>query len=144
MKYTVEVEINKPLNETVAAFKNPDNLKEWQPGFLSIEHLSGEKGQPGAKSAIKYQMGNREIDMIETIVANDLPERFDAIYDANGVLNKQENTFQAVAENKTRWISHSEFKFSGFMKLMGWVMPGAFKKQSWKYMEQFKQFVEST
>jgi hypothetical protein len=28
------------------------------------------------------------------------------------------------------------------MKLFGWFMPAAFKKQSWKYMEDFKAFVE--
>jgi hypothetical protein len=28
------------------------------------------------------------------------------------------------------------------MKLMGWLMPGAFKKQSQKYLVFFKEYVE--
>ncbi|MEO2058942.1 MAG: SRPBCC family protein, partial [Mesonia sp.] len=40
-------------------------------------------------------------------------------------------------------ISESEFQFSSFaMKVMGFLMPGAFKKQSLKYMKDFKAFVE--
>ena len=54
----------------------------------------------------------------------------------------QKNYFREE-NGKTRWISESEFQFSGFgMKLMGLLMPGAFKKQSLKYMEDFKNFAE--
>lgn len=28
------------------------------------------------------------------------------------------------------------------MKLFGWLMPGAFKKQSQKYLDMFKEFAE--
>ena len=38
----------------------------------------------------------------------------------------------------------SEFIFSGFMKIMGIVMPGAFKKESYKYLKLFKEFAESS
>ncbi|WP_337251640.1 hypothetical protein [Maribacter halichondriae] len=37
----------------------------------------------------------------------------------------------------------TDFQFEGFMmKTMGFLMPGAFKKQSKKYMEDFKAFAE--
>jgi hypothetical protein len=29
------------------------------------------------------------------------------------------------------------------MKLIGWLMPGAFKKQSQKYLNDFKDFAEN-
>ena len=42
------------------------------------------------------------------------------------------------------WVSESEFQFQGFgMKLFGFLMPGAFKKQSQKYLNDFKNFVEN-
>ena len=36
----------------------------------------------------------------------------------------------------------NEFQFKGFMKLIGFFMPGAFEKQSFKYMKDFKAFAE--
>lgn len=143
MKYTCSVDIDQPLQKVIDLFDNPDNMKHWQPGLLSFEHLSGDPGEPGAKSRLHYKMGKRDIEMTETIIERDLPRMFSSTYEANGVLNIQKNTFVPVDEQTTRYVSENEFRFSGFMKIMGWLMPGAFKKQSQKYMDQFKEFVES-
>jgi carbon monoxide dehydrogenase subunit G len=142
MKYTNEVEINQPLSKVIELFDNPDNMPQWQPGFISMEHLSGVTGQAGAKSKLKYKMGNREIEMIETITTRNLPKEFHGVYEAKGVYNVQRNFFNEVAPGKTKWVSESEFKFSGMMKLVGWLMPGGFKKQSQKYLDMFKAFAE--
>ena len=58
------------------------------------------------------------------------------------LLGEQKNYFKEE-EGKTRWISESEFQFSSLgMKLMAFLMPGAFKKQSMKYAVDFKNFAE--
>jgi carbon monoxide dehydrogenase subunit G len=127
MKYTCSVDIARPIDTVINLFDNPDNLKHWQPGLLSFEHLSGDPGTPGATSKLHYKMGKREIEMIETVIARDLPSNFSGTYEANGVKNIVRNEFIPIDENNTRYITHQEFQFSGFMKLMGWFMPGAFK-----------------
>ena len=50
MKYTVEVTINRPRQQVVEVFDNPELMPKWQKGFISMRHLSGEVGQAGAKS----------------------------------------------------------------------------------------------
>ena len=145
MKYTIEIDIEKPIDKTIELFDNEDNLKEWMIGLESFEHISGEKGQPGAKSKIVFQNGKRRTEMIETITVRNLPEEFSAKYEANGVLNIQKNSFIKIGENTTRWVSNAEFISSNFMmKLMMFLMPGAFKKQSMKFAESFKKFAESS
>lgn len=145
MRYTLTIDINLPRKKVIDFFDNEENLKEWQPGLQKTEHLSGEPGKEGAKTKMFYKMGKREIEMIETIKLNQLPERIDTTYDASGVLNLQENYFIELDDNITQWKSVCEFRFNNLtMKIMGWLMPGAFKKQSWKYMELFKQFAESS
>jgi carbon monoxide dehydrogenase subunit G len=129
MKYTCEIVIDSPIDDVIALFDNPDNMKEWQPGFISHEHMSGEPGQPGSKMRLKYKMGNRDIEMVETILTRNLPEEFSGTYEAKGVYNIVKNSFEATGDNKTRWVTYQEFKFSGFMKLIGWLMPGSFKKR---------------
>lgn len=144
MRYINEVEVNLPLQKVIDLFDNPANMPYWQPGFISMEHISGEAGQPGAKSRLKYKMGKRDIEMIETITHRNLPHEFHGTYEAKGVYNVQKNYFKPVGDNKTKWISETEFKFSGIMKLIGWLMPGTFKKQSQKYLDLFKKFAEKT
>lgn len=143
MKYTCEIEIGLPVSRVVELFDSVENLKKWQPGFVSFEPISGMTGQVGAKSLLKYKMGKREIEMIETITVKNLPHEFSGTYEAKGVWNEAKNFFIPLGANKTLYKSENEFRFSGFMKLIGLLMPGAFKKQSMKYLELFKKFAES-
>lgn len=142
MKYQQEITINRPRIEVIEKFSDPDNLEHWQRGFIFMKPINGELGAEGSQNLLKYRMGKREIEMTETILKNNLPLEYSATYEAKGVYNFQINRFNETPQNSTIWITDNEFKFSGFMKLFGWFMPGAFKKQSWKYMEDFKAFVE--
>src|SRR5688572_2628124 len=118
MKYQNEIEINLPLHRVIELFDNPENMKEWQPGLKSFEHVSGTPGQPGAKSRLKYDMGKRKIEMIETITKRNLPEEFNGTYEAKGVVNLISNKFYPVGVNQTKWVTENEFQFSGFMKII--------------------------
>jgi carbon monoxide dehydrogenase subunit G len=142
MKYTSEIEINQPIDKVITAFDNPDNMKKWMEGLQSFEHISGTPGQVGAKSRLKFKMGKREMEMIETITVKDLPREFSGTYEMNGVFNSVKNKFVALSDNRTKHISEQEFQFKGFMKLFGLLMPGMFKKQSMKYLRDFKNFAE--
>ncbi|NUT41969.1 MAG: SRPBCC family protein, partial [Thermoactinospora sp.] len=43
----------------------------------------------------------------------------------------------------TLWESENEYRFNGvLMKLVGLLMPGAFRKQSLQHMQDFKAFAE--
>lgn len=142
MRYTVSIEINAPIDEVVRRFDNPDNLREWMPGLVSFEHMEGTPGEPGAKSKMVFQMGKRRIEMIETVTERNLPSRFAGTYEAKGVYNEVGNSFSAIDANTTIYSSDQYFDFKGAMKIIGWLFPGAFKKQSLKYLQDFKQFVE--
>lgn len=143
MKYITEVAINLPRNKVIELFDNPDNMQKWQEGLKSFEHISGEPGQPGAKSKLVYDMNGRKIEMIETITERNLPDLFSGTYEAKGVFNIIQNKFIEESADKTKWITESEFQFSGFMKLMGLFMKSAFPKQTLKMMNDFKKFAES-
>lgn len=118
------------------------SFKHWQKGFISYRHLSGKPGEEGARAKLKYKIGKREISMIETIMKRMVPRKLHISYEAKGVFNLQKNYFQEEEKTKTLWIADYDFQFSGFMRLMGFFMPGAFKKQSFNYMKDFKTFAE--
>lgn len=144
MKYTSEIVIDRPINRVIELFDNPENLKEWMDGLVSFECISGVPGQVGAKSRLVFKMGKGEMEMIETITVRNLPDEFTGTYEAKGVFNIVKNTFVVISENKTKYTTEQEFQFYGFMKIIGLLLPGMFKKQSMKYLVDFKKFVEKT
>ena len=62
-------------------------------------------------------MGKREVEMVETITRRDLPREFTGTYETPTVWNEVGNHFEKVDMKQTKWISHVDFKFRGFMKL---------------------------
>jgi hypothetical protein len=142
MEYTVEIELELPRRRVLELFDDQDNMPKWMEGLQSFEHLSGTPGRPGARSKLVFLMGKRRIEMIETVTVRNLPDEFSGTYDAKGMHNAVENHFVELAPQRTNWISHNVFELSGFMKVMGWIMKGAFVKQSLKYMRNFKAFAE--
>lgn len=131
-----------PRNEVIAKFDNENNLEHWQKGLVSQEHISGTKGEVGAVTKLRYAMGKQQLEMIETITFKNLPEAIHLTFDTKNVYNIQQNYFEATTAETTTWISKNEFKFSGFMKFVGFLMSKAFKKQTILFMKNFKAFAE--
>jgi hypothetical protein len=143
MRYTTEIEINKPIDQVISLFDNPDNMTKWMEGLQHFEHLSGTPGQPGAISQLKFKMGKREFVMKETITSRHLPDDFSGKYETREVVNVVKNRFIKLSDTKTKYVTENELQFHGFFKILGFLMPGAFRKQSYKYQVAFKQFVEN-
>ncbi len=144
MKFNCTVSIKAPIDTVVELFDNVENLDKWQDGFISFEHLSGTVGEKGAKSKLIYKIGKKEMELIETIITKELPNQFIGLYEAKTMTNIMKNSFVAVSENLTRYDVEIEYtKFNGFMvKAMAFLMPGMFKKQTQKWLNQFRDFVE--
>lgn len=143
MKFTTEIIIEIPLMECVKKFDNAENMKHWQRGLSSIEHISGVPGMVGAKMKLVYKIGRRTMEMIETVSHSKLPNEFHGTYSVKGIDNLQENYFEETANGSTKWTSISDFLPLNFnMTAMLWLMPKAFKKQSKRYMLDFKNFAE--
>jgi len=144
MKYTVDVTIHLPRERVITLFDDPANLRRWQPTLKSFESISGVPGEVGAKARLHYKAGKREFDLIETVTARELPDRFAGTYDGPGLSCVVDNRFVVVGADETRWDAEVEYCFGSFgMRVMGWLMPGSFRKQTLQYMLQFKEFAES-
>lgn len=145
-KFQCSVEIDRPLDRVVELFDNPDNLAEWQDGFVSYTNDSGEPGQAGAKSTFIYEGKGGRMELIETIIKNDLPREFVGEYWHKHMTNTMRYWFEPISETRTRYNSEVEYtELRGYMiKIMAALFPGMFRKQVQKWMDQFKAFVERT
>lgn len=144
MKFIGSVEVNRPLGMVSDLWANPDNLGEFQEGFVRKELVSGNEGEDGAVSKMFYSNRGREMELTETVVANHLPETFEAHYHHSHMDNTLKTTFTALSENVTRYEAEGEYlAFRGFVpRLMARLFPGVFARQAQKWMDNFKEFAE--
>ena len=145
MKFKGSIEINQPKDIVTNHFANPENLKEWQEGFMKIETIKGTPGEDGSISKLFYKMGKREMELTETIIANRLPDTFEAFYHHKHMDNTMKCTFTALDSNRTLYENEVEYtRINWFLpKLMAILFPGVYKKQGHKWMVNFKNSVES-
>jgi len=142
MKYSIELIINKNRDEVWDTFDSVRNLYKWQPTLKEFKLLSGEAGQPGAKSRLGYHERKRDIEMIETITVRNKPEELSGTYEMKGTKNSIKNKFTEISENKTKWELDSEFEFGGMYKLMSPFIKGMIVKRTKTDMNRFKDLVE--
>lgn len=142
MKYTTEIIINKPRTEIIQVFEDSSLLPHWQRGLKRSRVISGKDGEEGSKRKLYITIEGQSIKMTETILKKDLPEEWHGRYTSKGMESIQRNYFVVLNEQQTKWTSYSEFKFSGFMKLVSTLLPDIFKKRSVLVQQDFKAFIE--
>ena len=143
MQYTTEILIQKPIAEVIKKMDSVENMKHWQDGLVSAEHISGTPGELGAKIKLNYSFGKQKMHITEIITKRNFPNELHATYSTKGVRSIKENYFESYKEGCTKWITKNEFQPTTLqMSIMLFLMPKAFRKQTKKYMQNFKFFVE--
>lgn len=144
MKFTCHVDIDIPRDQVITLFDEPDNMRHWQDGFVSFERLSGDIGEVGAKAKVTYDNKGKDMVLIETLTVYNLPHELSGTYEHEVMTNDMQNLFEEIGPNKTRWIANIHYtRMNGMIKIISWIVPGLFKKQVQKWMDQFKVFAES-
>ncbi|AHC16272.1 SRPBCC family protein [Salinispira pacifica] len=143
MKYQNEIYIDLPRERLTRIFMDPVHMEQWQEGLQRRDHLEGDSGKEGSRTRIKYKLGKDELEMEEEILRDQLPDEITFLYRVRGVENTCENHFESRETGGTRWIQINDFRMRGFMKLMAFLAPGAFRKQTEEDMKRFKEYAES-
>ena len=146
MKFTGSVDVDRPLHVVADLFADPDKRSEYQDGFERWEPVSGTPGEDGAVSKLYYSARGREMVLKETVVANRLPDSFEAYYEHSHMDNTLKTTFTPLGENRTRYEIEGEYTaLRGFMpNLMAKLFPRIFTKQAQSWLDNFKVFAEGT
>jgi hypothetical protein len=152
MKYTVSTELALPRERAVQLLADPEHLPKWLRGLVQHELLSGVYGQVGATSRVVLQMGQQKIECTETITRREpadlhgIPSEsvvhFDREIVGKGMWSAVRDRLTEAGPETTLWECENEYRFSGVMRLVGLVMPAAFRKQSRQHLQDFKAFAE--
>ncbi|THA87042.1 SRPBCC family protein [Streptomyces sp. A0592] len=153
MKYTVSIEVALPRERVVQLLADPAHLPQWLRGLVLHEPLTGAHGQVGTTSRVVMQMDKRTMELTETITRREpldlhgIPRgsvvHFDREIVGEGMWSAVRDRLTEAGPGATLWVSENEYRFSGvLMRLVGLLMPGAFRKQSLQHMQDFKAFAE--
>jgi hypothetical protein len=153
MKYTVSIEIALPLEKVAQLLADPTQLPKWLRGLVLHEPMSGAHGQVGTTSRVVMEMGQQKFEGTETITRREpvdlraMPSgsvvRYEREIVGSGMWSAARERLTEAGPETTLWVSESEYRFSSLpMRLVGRLMPGAFRKQSLQHMQDFKAFAE--
>ena len=139
----VTVTISQPPEKVWELFMNPDNLKYWLTGFVSVEPISGNVGKTGSVSKLKFMERGKLIEVKETVMAVTPNQQY--------TFEMEHNAFHAKTDirlvsfgNRTEFIQTVEFFPKGFMmKLIMPIVKGAMKKQMVNELINLKTFIET-
>lgn len=144
LSYTSEIIINKPVATCFSAIVNLDSMKHWQDGLISIEHISGRPREIGSVMILNYLFGKRKMKLTESVTHRENNSSIHFNFDTKIMHNIQRNSFEAIDKTTTKWTSENEFFPRSFSaRIMLFLMPKAFKKQTRKYLTNFKNYVEN-
>ena len=143
MKYTSEIIIDLPVEKVIPLFDNQDNMFKWMEGLKKVTPLTKQQGEVGSRMEMYFELGKRKLHIIETILEKNLPKSISCKYNTYGMENIVNITFEAINDSQTKYSTYSEYKFKGVFKLMSLFSSKMFKKQSYKYLVDFKNFAEN-
>ncbi len=143
MKYSQELVIARPIGRVIELFDEPTITPLWREGLLCIEPLTGAPGEPGSTSKWWFQVGERMVEMIETVTVHNLPQELSMTYEGPATIHSVRNSFQEIDAYSTRWRVETDIQFTGFMKLLKVVTAGLYKLETQKIMQVFKDFAET-
>lgn len=145
MKYSCFVDVHVPREKCVELWFDESHLHQWQSGFQHKNWTQGAPNEAGSVSEILLYQGKNIIELEETILENNLPDSLTGEYVHKHMTNTQEVEFKSISSDTTRIQTNVHYSHLNglFFKLMSWLAPSLFKKQSQKWLDQFKIVAES-
>lgn len=139
----VTITINQPVETVWDKLMNPDNLKFWLTGFVSVEHISGEIGKTGSVSKLKFLERGKEMEVTETVVSV-IPNQHYTFNMTSTAFNADTDIRLISFGNRTEMIQTVQFfPKQFFMKLIMPLIKGAMKKRMENELIRFKNLVEA-
>ena len=141
--YTVEVEIDKPIEEVFTLFEAPETLQKWMPEVKSIEPIDVKDGKVGStyKMVIENE-GQEKMLMTERILAYIPNEKMTFQFHSDQMIKTDDFNFTAKGD---KTIMTQNCAINSKTYITACLFPyfkGTFASASQEYMNRFKEIAE--
>jgi uncharacterized membrane protein len=140
--YSVEVNINKPLEETFQIFNNQKLMTQWVPQITNVETIKENPGVIGSEYRITMDNNGQVVTMKEKVLAFVENQKVTQYFDQEGVLKTNDYTF-ASEGNQTKIVLNATYQGESY--ILNCIFPyfkGTFKGLDQTNLDNFKQFAE--
>jgi len=140
--YSIEISIDKPLEETFAKFNDISTISEWIPEYKSIEVTDKKAGVTGSVYRITVVNKDQEVTIREKILGYVKNEKVTLYFDREAFEEIDDFTFKRVG-SKTMITLNSSYQAKSY--ILGCVLPyfkGKFKGADQLALDNFKVFAE--
>ena len=140
--YSVEISVNKPVEETFKIFNNQELMAQWFPHITKVEAIKENPGVIGSEYRITMDNAGQVVTMKERVLAYVENQKVTQYFDQEGVLKTNEYTFTADG-NKTKIVLNASYQGESY--ILNCIFPyfkGTFKGIDQTSLDKFKEFVE--
>jgi uncharacterized membrane protein len=139
----VTVTVGAPVEKVWDIFMNPDHLKHWLPGFVSIEHLDGPTGKKGSKSRMKFIERGKELEVIEKVLFVHPMKQYSFEMQHGTMSTLTDVRFISIGQ-VTEIIQAVQLTPKGLiMKLIMPLMKGEMKRRMTNDLKNLREFIEA-
>jgi uncharacterized protein YndB with AHSA1/START domain len=141
-QYTVEANINKPIEETFQLFNNQEKISQWMPEIKNIETIEKKPGITGSEYRVTVDNNGEVVSMKEKVLAYVPNEKVTLFIDAENVLKTDDYTFVKEGD-QTKIILNATYEAESY--ILACVFPyfkGKFKEVDENSLNNFKEFAE--
>jgi ligand-binding SRPBCC domain-containing protein len=139
----VTTTINAPVEIVWDKLMDPENLKHWVTGFQSVEHLTGNIGEAGSTSKLRFMERGKEVEILETVLSCKPCQQYTSSMEHSSFT--AESDFRLVSfGHRTDLVQTVNFRPKSFlMKLLLPIVKGAMKKRNLNELSRLKDFIET-
>ncbi len=139
------ITIGRDIDTVWSALADPRRRRDWQPGLMAADVVSGVPGETGNVNDLVYDENGREVRVREHVVDAERPSRLLAEYESEQASTTASNRLSATGDDGTRLELECRVRFRGLLaRLMAVFMKGAIRRRIESDMERLKSALEGT
>lgn len=142
LKYSTEIEINKPISEVFKLFQDDEIRKKWMPEIKNIEPINITPQKLGSTYKVIIDNHGEKLEMTQKIKAYVLNEKITLQFSSKEMLKTEDFNF-IKQDNKTKITQHSTLQTNSY--LLACTFPWfkhKFKDLAQDYLNDFKAIIE--
>ena len=144
-KFSVSIEVDKPIQHCWDILMDESRMAEWAIGFKSVETIEGEPLTVGSKNRMLFEERGKEIVFIETVRVIDPPREFTFDLDHEVMNSTVSMALESIGAERTRLFTHTEGRPPKLLfKIMMPFMVPQMKKRQFQQLENLKTIMEAS
>lgn len=144
-KYTVGMEVNKPIEVAWEVLMDESKMGEWLEGYKGMELIEGEPLTVGSKHKMIFEENGQELTFIETVTAIEPPNEFSFDFDHDMMSSNIQMTLESVGPASTRITNRTNFSANGFfINLLMFFMTPRMKSRQRRSFARLKTLIEAS